>query len=116
MKTLTGVITLVLALMFGTSNGVIAAEQKSPPTGVKMGKPATKACPADKVQGEKIRGSEQGRQMGGWVKCDCDGDGTYERECGSADRGVCCSECCAAKAGDPVIRKIGPSVQPPNRY
>lgn len=33
MKTLTGVIALVLALMFGTSSGVIAAEQKSQPTG-----------------------------------------------------------------------------------
>ncbi len=29
MKTLTGVIALVLALMFGTSNGVIAAEVMS---------------------------------------------------------------------------------------
>lgn len=41
MKTLTGVIALVLALMFGTSNGVIAAEQKSQPTGVKKIQPAT---------------------------------------------------------------------------
>ena len=41
MKTLTGVITVVLALMFGTSNGVIAAEQKSQPTGVEKKQPAT---------------------------------------------------------------------------
>jgi hypothetical protein len=117
MKTLTGVIALVLALLFGASNGVVAAEQKSPPTPGKMRQPATKACPGDKVPGLKIAGTEQGRQNvnGGWVKCDCDSDGTFERECGSADHEVCCKECCAAAAGDPVIRKTGP-VPPPRPF
>ena len=41
MKTLTGVIALVLALLFAASNGVVAAEQKSPPTGVEKKQPAT---------------------------------------------------------------------------
>jgi hypothetical protein len=41
MKTLTGVIALVLALLFGASNGVIAAEQKNQPTSVEKKQPAT---------------------------------------------------------------------------
>jgi hypothetical protein len=41
MKTLTGVIALVLALLFAASNGVVAAEQKSPPTGVEKKQPAS---------------------------------------------------------------------------
>jgi hypothetical protein len=119
MKTLTGVIALVLALLFAASNGVVAAEKKQPPEvlqksqppGVKVTKRATKACPADKVPG-KGGGGGQGdmyRQIGGWVKCDCDEDGTFERECGTD----CCTVCCAAAAGDPVIRKIG--LPPPPR-
>jgi hypothetical protein len=49
MKTLTGVIALVLALMFGTSNGVSAGEQKGQPTGVEKKQPATGEKRIDKA-------------------------------------------------------------------
>ena len=41
MKTLTGVLALILAVKLGTSNEVIAAEQKSQPAGVEKKQPAT---------------------------------------------------------------------------
>jgi len=49
MNTLAGVLALMLALMFGTSNGVIAAEQKSQPTGVEKKQPATGEKRIDKA-------------------------------------------------------------------
>lgn len=55
MKTLTGVIALVLALMFGTSNGVIAAEQKSQPTGVEKKQPATGEKKMDKASPQLMK-------------------------------------------------------------
>jgi len=65
MKTLTGVIALVLALMFGTSNGVIAAEQKSQPTGVEKKQPATGEKKAvDKASPKLITGKLTGKVTG----------------------------------------------------
>lgn len=64
MKTLTGVIALVLALMLGTSNGVIAADQKSRPTGVEKKQPATGEKTVDKASPELVTGELTGKVTG----------------------------------------------------
>mgnify|MGYP001616273733 FL=1 len=49
MKTLTGVIALMFALMFGASNVVLAAEKAAAPTAAQ-----TKACEGKKA-GDKVK-------------------------------------------------------------
>ena len=68
MKTLTGAIALILALLFGASHVAVAAEQKSQPTGGETKQPATgeRGVKLDKpvlqrMTGKVIRDNQSGK-------------------------------------------------------